>query len=126
MKTLKDKLLNVEQGLLDAKNKLFNNLAECKRKLKKHERATIKQYQCTHRELLQAKERVELKYDMVSPIVQSNLEKIGYMQSSSAESQKHIPKTDGNMPPPSLQIKNQESKIENESHQIQSDQEDPC
>ena len=34
LKTLKDKLLNVEQGLLDAKNKLFNNLAEQKRKLK--------------------------------------------------------------------------------------------
>ena len=48
------------------------------------------------------------------------------MQSSSAESKKHIPKTDGSMPPPSLQIKNQEPKIENEPHQIQNEQEDPC
>ena len=63
---------------------------------------------------------------MVSPIPQSNSEKMGYMQSSIAESQKHIPKTDGSMPPPNLQIKNQESKIENESHQVQSEQDDPC
>ena len=133
LKTLKDKSLNVEQGILDAKNRLFNNLAGCKRKFKEHEceikeyeSEIIKQYQCAQRELLQAKERVKLKDDMVSPIPQSNSEKMGYMQSSSAESQKHIPKTDGSMPPPSLQIKNQESKIENESHQIQSEQEDPC
>ena len=127
LKTLKDKLLNVEQGLLDAKNQLFNNLAEHKRKFKEHEREIIKQYQCAHRELLQAKERVKLKNDMVSPIPQSNLEKIGSMQSRSAESpQKHIPKTDDSVPPASLQINNQEPKIEHESHQKQSEQEDLC
>ena len=125
MKTLKDKLLNVEQGLLDTKNQLFNNLTERKRKFKEHESEIIKQYQCAHRELLQAKERVKLKYEMVSPIPQSNSYKIGSMQSSSVELQKHIPKTDCSMPPPSLQIKNQEPKIENEPHQIQSEQEDP-
>ena len=64
----------------------------------------IKQYQCAQRELLQAKKSVKIKYDMVSPIPQSNSEKIGSMQSSSVESQKHIPKTDGSMSPPSLQI----------------------
>ena len=137
LKTLKDKLLNGEQGILDAKNQLFNNLAEHKRKFKEHESKIIKQfkeheskiikqYQCAHRELPQAKESVKIKYDMVSPIPQSNSEKIGSMQSSSVEPQKHIPKTDGSMPPPSLQIKNQEPKIENEPHQIQSEQEDPC
>ena len=146
LKTLKDKLLNVEQGILDAKNQLFNNLAERKRKFKEHESEIIKQfkeheseiikqfkeheseiikqYQCAQRELLQAKESVKIKYDMVSPIPQSNSEKIGSMQSSSVESQKHIPKTDGCMPPPSLQINNQEPKIEHESHQ--SEQEDSC
>ena len=34
LRTLKDKLLNAEQGLLDAKNKYFNNLTECERKFK--------------------------------------------------------------------------------------------
>ena len=79
LKTLKDKLLNVEQGILDAKNQLFNNHAEHKRKFKEHESEIIKhykeneseiikQYQCAHRELLQAKESVKIKYDMVSPI----------------------------------------------------------
>ena len=48
------------------------------------------------------------------------------MQSSSVESQKHIPETDGSMPPASLPINNQERKIEHESHQIQSEQEDSC
>ena len=44
LKTLKDKLLNVEKGILDAKNWLFNNLAECKRKFKEHE-YEIKEYE---------------------------------------------------------------------------------
>ena len=48
------------------------------------------------------------------------------MQSNSVELQKHIPNTDDSMPPASLQINNQEPKIEHESHQIQSEQEDPC
>ena len=38
LRTLKDKLLNAEQGLLDAKNKYFNNLTECERKFKEHVR----------------------------------------------------------------------------------------
>ena len=62
LKTLKDKLLNVEQGLLDAKNQIFNNLAEHKRKFKEHESEIIKQYQCAHRELLQAKENVNMTW----------------------------------------------------------------
>ena len=72
LRTLKDKLLNAEQGLLDAKNKYFNNLTECERKFKECENEIIKQYQCGRKELLQARERVKMKYNMVSPIPESN------------------------------------------------------
>ena len=127
LRTLKDKLLNAEQGLLDAKNKYFNNLTECERKFKEHENEIIKQYQCGQKELLQARERVKMKYNMVSPIPESNSENIGSMQSSSVESLNYdIPKTSGSMATASHQINNQEPKIENECCQMQSEQEDPC
>ena len=122
LRTLKDKLLNAEQGLLDAKKKFLNNLAEIDRKFKEHENEITKQYQCAQRELLQARERVKMKYNMVSP--ESNSEKIGSMQSSSVESLNyHIPKTGGSMPTPSHQINNQEPKIKNEYSKIENEQE---
>ena len=129
LRTLKDKLLNAEQGLLDAKKKFLNNLAEIDRKFKEHERKfkeheneITKQYQCAQRELLQARERVKMKYNMVSP--ESNSEKIGSMQSSSVESLNyHIPKTGGSMPTASHQINNQEPKIKNEYSKIENEQE---
>ena len=127
LRTLKDKLLNAEQGLLDAKNKYFNNLTECERKFKERENEITKQYQYAQRELLQARERVKMKYNMVSPTPESNSENTGSMQSSSVESLNyHIPKTSGSMVTASHQINNQEPKIENECHQMQSEQEDPC
>ena len=129
LRTLKDKLLNAEQGLLDAKKKFLNNLAEIDRKFKEHERKfkeheneITKQYQCAQRELLQARERVKMKYNMVSP--ESNSEKIGSMQSSSVESLNyHIPKTGGSMPTASHQINNQEPQIKNEYSKIENEQE---
>ena len=124
LRTLKDKFLNAEQGLLDAKKKFLNNLAEIdgkfkeherkfkehERKFKEHENEITKQCQCAQRELLQVRERVKIKYNMVSP--ESNSEKIGSMQSSSVESLNYyIPKTGGSLPTASHQINNQEPKI---------------
>ena len=77
-----------------------------------------KQYQCAQRELLQARERVKMKYNMVSP--ESNSEKIGSMQSSSVEYLNYyIPKTGGSLPTASHQINNQEPKIKNEYSQVE-------
>ena len=113
---------SLQQSLLDAKKKFLNNFAEIDRKFKEHENEITKQYQCAQRELLQARERVKMKYNMVSP--ESNLEKIGSMQSSSVESLNyHIPKTGGSMPTASHQIKNQEPKIKNEYSKIENEQE---
>ena len=65
-----------------------------------------------------------MKYNMVSPIPESNSENIGSVLSSSVESLScHILKTSGSMPTARHQINNQEPKIKNEYSKIENVQE---